>query len=84
MDDELGDNEHLEANALDKAYNWQNKQVRPVYEIDPVDLALNWEIYPCNLCGGSGEQHYFTPDGDEGWCECDCCGECGDLAVRKM
>jgi RecJ-like exonuclease len=53
---------------------------RRTYELDEVDLAVNWEICECPFCGGQGTIPY-DHDWDETY-ECDECGGTGEIAIE--
>lgn len=84
VDEERGDIELEDCVPLDEPVRKQLGGVRPICEIDEVDLVFNWEMHACNWCDGMGQEHYSSPDGDEGWADCTNCGGTGTLATFHM
>lgn len=81
--EELNNIELEDSIALDKAFQQQVGGAEPICCIDETDLIFNWETHTCNWCDGMGQEHYFTPDGDEGWVDCNNCLGTGFLATLK-
>lgn len=59
--------------------------VRPVNQVDEVDCVLNWEMFECHHCHGSGEIVDTYPDSESYGEESDCdeCDGTGTVALMK-
>lgn len=52
------------------------------YELEEIDLAVNWEVCECPFCGGQGAIVY-----DHDWedaFECPECGGTGEIAIERL